>query len=187
VWYTISHSLQARKCVSLRKFFRQTRAEMISPAGIFSSGYFQRLDWFALGLFANSRISTISSCAACATFQDGSSWSILEGVCEPRSTPSSVKIGLLLDACHAFRISGVYDPGSWVTENLDIKRAVTFFYNHRRWSENGDLRILTSSCSNYEWNLWYVYNVTHPLQAARSLTNMLTQWTVYSKTTSIRN
>jgi hypothetical protein len=28
----------------------------------------------------------------CATFQDGSNWSILEGVCEPQSTPSSVKI-----------------------------------------------------------------------------------------------
>jgi hypothetical protein len=27
----------------------------------------------------------------CTTFQDGSNWSILEGVCEPRSTPSSVK------------------------------------------------------------------------------------------------
>jgi hypothetical protein len=29
----------------------------------------------------------------CTTFQDvASNWSILEGVCEPRSTPSSVKI-----------------------------------------------------------------------------------------------
>jgi hypothetical protein len=28
----------------------------------------------------------------CATFQDGCNWSILEGVSEPRSTPSSVKI-----------------------------------------------------------------------------------------------
>jgi hypothetical protein len=27
----------------------------------------------------------------CATFQDGSNWSILEGACEPRSMPSSVK------------------------------------------------------------------------------------------------
>jgi hypothetical protein len=59
----------------------------------------------------------------CTTFQDGSNWSIIESVCEPRSTPSSVKIGPIPDSSrhewrHAYlmlggRKGGIGCLGAW--------------------------------------------------------------------------
>jgi hypothetical protein len=95
----------------------------------------------------------------CTTFQDGSNWLILVGVCEPRSMPSSVKIGVLGWATH-YTTSIGWTVDQWV-EPPTIPPALAELWTnglshplyHQHWLNCGPMGWATHYTTSIGWTV----------------------------------